>query len=448
VNQAIVTYRLSVVFLVSFFVIQNTAAFSQDYLVKEDHCEQALHLNKESEALRNTDRKLALMKAEEALQIAEQSRCEEMIALANRNIGIIHFFTGNYQQAEIFYATSLELYQNLGDRHGEAAMIHTIGFLHQARSEFDKAMKLYQESIRIKEEIGDTRGMATTYDNISNIHYYQGNYAEAIRLIRKTSIIWEEAGELEELAYTQVNLAAIYEIQGFYDESKSLLWQALDNLENYPNDALRSTILHNMGTIYYELSDYEQAMALFTEALLIKIDLDDKAGISLNLSNIGSLFRMQGRLDQSNSYFAQALKIDQELGNQMGIATQLAQIAGNLLDKHEPLQAIEYYRQSNDIAGSINARFLLKENYKHLITAYTQARNYGMAYEYMKLFVSFSEELTLSPEELTGLSQTTIRKKEPLESLQKISKSVFFTVVLTVSIVSNLILLFLAWRRR
>ncbi|HHN48284.1 MAG TPA: tetratricopeptide repeat protein [Bacteroidales bacterium] len=429
------------------FLIQYHTGYSQDVLLKEDYCERAMHLNQESEAQRNIDRRLALTKATEALQLAEHGSCDEMIALACRNIGIIHFFTGNYIEAGEYYEASLKLYQSLGNQHGEAAMLHTIGYLWQMQSEFDKALELYKESISIKEKIGDTKGMAATYDNISNIHYYTGQFASAIELINKTISIWEKAGELEEMAYSLTNLAAIYEIQGYYDEALNLLERAMAIVEDHRNDALKSTILHNMGAIYYELFEYEKAMGFYTDALLIKIDLDDKAGISLNLSNIGSLLRMMGRLDESNTYFTQALKIDQELGNQLGIATQLAQIAGNLLDRNEPLQAMEYYRQSNEIATSINARFLLMENYKNMITAGSQARNYGLAYEYMKKYVAYSEELSLSPEDFERHHPESQSRNRFTKVAGKISRLETIEILLLISIVLNLGLLIMAWRK-
>lgn len=244
-----------------------------------------------------------------------------------------------------------------------------------------------------------------------------------------------------------INIAAIYETQGLYAEALEMLDDALQLSDKKGDLKLKSIILHNSGLVHYELGSFETSFELLTQSLLLKIDLDDKFGISNCLSNIGSVLRAQGRTDESNNYFLQALKIDQELGNQLGIATQLAQIANNLLEKNEPLSAIDYFTQSNAIAANLDARYLMRDNFMYLIKAHIAVNEYDAAFNYMRQYISFRDDMTLTPEELAGF--------EPPSPFSHISRKLQFgsgkqmiEILLSISIILNAVLIIFLLAKR
>jgi tetratricopeptide (TPR) repeat protein len=163
---------------------------------------------------------------------------------------------------------------------------------------------------------------------------------------------------------------------------------------------------------------------------------------------MGSVLRMLGRLDESNAHFTQALKIDQELGNDLGIAIQFAQIAGNLLDKKEPLSAIDYYNQSNEIAYTINALPLLRDNYMHLVKAHLDVNNYDQAFNYMRRYISFRDDMIIPPEVLEGYERIKYQHGGLPWLLREILGIEVIELLFGISVVLNLVLLFLIWKKR
>ncbi|MBE0661979.1 MAG: tetratricopeptide repeat protein [Bacteroidales bacterium] len=423
------------------------ASIAQDILIAHDYCETAKQLNLESENIRNSDRQLALEKAEQALVLAQKHACGSMEALAHRNIGIIYFFKGSYPEAEDSFSKALQIYSSIADSLGVSNVLNNMAFVFIKTGQYKKAHDFLSRAQHMFIILGDSIGEAKTWLNLMQVYFYQGMFAEALASIRKALAIHEERGDVSNILLCQNNLAAIYETQGLYDEALDIFEQALQTSIDLEDDASRSMILNNMGMIHYELEEYQNAIDLYTNSLLLKVELDDKAGISLCLSNLGSTLRMLGRIDESNAHFTQALKIDQDLGNQLGIAIQLAQIAGNLLHKNEPLNAISYYQQSNEIAYDINARHLLKENFMYLVKAYIAANNYDQAYDYMVKYITFRDDMIIPPEELEGYGY---ERKEP----GKVSRFFrtpgcfgFFDLVLVLSILLNLFLLFRIMRK-
>lgn len=440
------TFILATALLVVSVILNR--AFSQDHLHSSDMCEQSLLLNRESEQIRNNDRRLALEKATQALEVAEKYGCDEMGALSHKNIGIIHFFIGEYVDAASHYQKSLALYDALGHRSGIASLYHVIAFLKQNQGNFDDAIGYYHKAAEIRESIGELGGVANTQNNLSMIYFYRGQFGESLRLLHNAIKLYMQIGDTLEVIECYINIAAIYETQGMYSESLQKLDDAMELARKKNDLRLKSIILQNSGTVHYELNNLDAAFDLLTSALLIKIDLEDQSGISNCLSNIGSTLRRQGRIDESNNYFLQALKIDQELGNKLGIATQLAQIAGNLLEKNEPLSAIEYYAQSNAIAAELDARYLMKENFMYLIRAHLAVNEYDAAFNYMRHYISYRDDMTISPEELAGF--------EPISYLQQFSRSLkgrnisksLLETLLTLSILINIALIIYLIKRR
>lgn len=442
-----IAYYFSHAILAIFLLCSHTLS-SQDVLHHEDFCDKALQLNLESEMLRSTDRRLALSKAEQALALAKEHACSRMEALAYRNVGIIYYFTGSYGEAEEHFRRSLFIYESMKDLAGVSSAYNNLGLLFIRRADFDKAADFLNKSHDMSEAIGDLAGVSRALINITQIYFYQGKFADALASSQKALSISEELNDLEDIIHCQINIAAIYETQRLFDQALEMLDRLLQSANDLDNDPFRSRILHNMGTVYYELDDYNKALELYTSSLLLKIELNDKAGTSLCLSNMGSALRSLGHLDESNSYFLQALKIDQELGNQLGIANQLAQIAGNLLDKKEPLSSIDYYNQSNEIAFGINARTLLRDNYMHLVKAHLAVNNYDQAYDYMYKYITFRDDMMISPEELEDYRQESGTRGKLLAIIKNMGGLSAFELALAFSIVINMVLLLLGLKRR
>jgi tetratricopeptide (TPR) repeat protein len=442
------TYIVCIAVILADLFMPVILAQSKDVLTHENYCEEALQLNLESESARNTNRQFALELAEKAFALAGKHACSQMEALALRNIGIIYFYRGSYVEAEDFFNKSLFIYESIDDSVGISSVYNNLGLLFIRQAEFNKAFDFLVKTRDLSEAIGDTTGTAKALLNITHVYFYQGMYSDAIASTRKAQLLFEALNDSRHILLCQNNIAAIYETQGLYHEALQTLELALQSAIDLNDDASRSIILHNIGMIYYELGDQHKALDHYTNSLLIKIDLDDKAGISLCLSNMGSALRMLGRLDESNAHFTQALKIDQELGNELGIAIQFAQIAGNLLDKKEPLSAIDYYTQSNEIAYSINALPLLRDNYMHLVKAHLDVNNYDQAYNYMRKYISFRDDMIIPQEELEGYEVSKYLPDGFPGLLREVFGVEFIALLFGISVVLNLVLLFLLWKKR
>jgi tetratricopeptide (TPR) repeat protein len=62
---------------------------------------------------------------------------------------------GNFSAAQEFFNEALALYQDMGDRHGEALTRYQLGFLHTRLGEFDTAITLLETAMATLREFAD-----------------------------------------------------------------------------------------------------------------------------------------------------------------------------------------------------------------------------------------------------------------------------------------------------
>ena len=82
------------------------------------------------------------------------------LAVIYHQLGMVAQDRGRLDEAADWYARSLAISEELGDRPGMAASYHQLGMVAQDRGRLDEAADWYARSLAIKEELGDRPGMA------------------------------------------------------------------------------------------------------------------------------------------------------------------------------------------------------------------------------------------------------------------------------------------------
>jgi tetratricopeptide (TPR) repeat protein len=76
------------------------------------------------------------------------------------SLGSVAYATEVYEQAERYYAESLNFFRQAGDRTGVTRALNSLGNVAYELGDDKKAMRLYQESLALSREIGNQWGMA------------------------------------------------------------------------------------------------------------------------------------------------------------------------------------------------------------------------------------------------------------------------------------------------
>jgi DNA-binding SARP family transcriptional activator/tetratricopeptide (TPR) repeat protein len=176
---------------------------------------------------------------------------------------------GDYQWVPEYYASLVELYQQLGNRRGQAVCLYALAAIAE----------------------------------------YQGQYAEALSYAEQAAGLFrgigDKAGEAELL-----NAAGWYHaLLGDYQQARALGGQALALNARHGSRHLEGDIWNSLGYTEYHAGDFGEAVACYERALGIFRTVGDCWGEADTLSNLGDVRRAAGELPQAREAWQQALAI-------------------------------------------------------------------------------------------------------------------------------------------
>jgi len=231
-----------------------------------------------AETIRRNDPRTAIALAERARDVARDLGHDRSLARAEINIGVGHYFLGEYRRAMESYRAAFAAATAADDNANIASALNNIGILYFVWGEHDLAIDHYLRSVRVYEQLGDREGLAKGYNNVAGVMQSAGEYDQALDYYQRSLAIYEEIGNLE----------------------------------------LVASSLNNIGLVHYDRQEYDQAVATYERALEFGRRSDDKQDTALTLNNLGLVFEARGLYDDALARYNASLAIREELGDRQG----------------------------------------------------------------------------------------------------------------------------------
>jgi tetratricopeptide (TPR) repeat protein len=92
---------------------------------------------------------------------------------------------GEVAEAMRLYHDALKMYEDAGDRAGQATTLNNIGGVYHSIGQPDKALGYYHQALLITEEVGDRAGESVTRYNLAMIYRAQGKLREAVEELKQ-----------------------------------------------------------------------------------------------------------------------------------------------------------------------------------------------------------------------------------------------------------------------
>jgi tetratricopeptide (TPR) repeat protein len=269
------------------------------------------------------------------------------------NIGIMHYYKGDYNKAQEFYLRALPILEEINDKRGMGSVYNNIGLVYDDKGEYTKALEFFLKALRIREELGDKKGIASSYGNIGGIHYSKGDYTKALEFHLKAVKIRQEMGD-------EKNLASSF---------------------------------NNIGIIYDDKGDYPKALEYHLKSVAIKEKLGDKKGLALSLGNMGNTYQHIGNFEKALEFFSRSLKIKEEIGDKRGMASAYHNIGLLNLKMGNIKEAKIYQEKSYNIAYAIASRPDLIKAYEGLSIIDSAMGDFKSAYKHHKQYTILKDSV-------------------------------------------------------
>ena len=291
--------------------VKINALFSWDNIIYASDPELDLELNQQIIDVCETNLK-------NELNVSELNKFKKLLTNSLNNIGLIYSNQGNYEKALDYYAKSIKIREEIGDKSGTGGSYNNIGIIYDQQGNLEKALENYSESLKISEEIGDKKGVSSSLTNIANIYYVQGNYEKSLEYILKCLEIDKELGDKRGMANSY----------------------------------------HNIGAIYKNQGNMEKALEYYAKSLKISEEIGDKMGMGHSYNNIGIIYDEQGNLKKALEYLLLAKNLFQEIyviSNLDETLKALSDVYKKLGKYKQALEMHELYMETKDSIAKIDA---------------------------------------------------------------------------------------------
>ncbi len=367
----------------------------------------------------------AIIIAHEALQQSSSIEDYVRVANANRQIGILFYIKGQYDDALEHFVASRDAWQTIDDLKGVSRANNNIGIIYKNQGQYSKAIEIYKNTETIQIELNDSDGLARTYNNIANSYRSIGSYSTSLDYSFKSLKIHETLNNKQEIATTYNNIGQIFSKQENYEKAIEYYEKCLKISNEIESDMDIFNSYNNIAEIYKEKKNADQALSYAQKGLELSLKIAYKKGTALSYSSIASIYAEMGNFNNSLIYYKKSLIIQEEIGNKSGAATANIGIGEFYMQENKHATAVKYLHKALDYAQETGSLQDISEASKRLSLSYEQLKQYPQAFEYQTLYkqIGDSLELQANVKKFTQLNMQhefdNIQHQKELEQHQK-----------------------------
>lgn len=247
-----------------------------------------------------------------------------------------------------------------------------IGLVCYYTNDYDSGIEIYREAANLYAHLNDSNSTSQCYKMVALMYRKQGFTEKAIESFLSAI---DHSTEPKDLAGALMSLGNLYKELKEFKNALSTYQKGLAIYESTNSEKNIAIAMNNLGITYHAMEDYNLAEDFYKEALNIRRKIQDSTALAPTVLNLGELYMDVGKLDSARIYLTSALQIPEySAGKSVAIA------AYNLLGKlhqqkkqyttskkhfalaHEALESYQSRRHSLDNY----------EGYKKLYTALGQ----------------------------------------------------------------------------
>jgi len=341
--------NIKILIIIFFFNSVSTAglhfAFSQNIIDENIRYDSIImHANQTVE----TKPKISLTNSLLAYQNAIKNNDNNQELIALKLISKAYFNIGNNQNALKHYKLALSIAVQENDKISEIEILNYIGVLYRLMGSFNQSFENHLKALELCNKVknSDTikiqimNDFGVLYRNLNEIQKAKYNYNIALDLSKKINYIHGQA-----ISYQ--NIGNLFYYSQNYDSSLLYYNKALENISiNNFRPSFKLGILNNIGNVYRVKKDYKTAFSYYNLAIEISNSIEDKNLKAIVYKNKAKTYKDKGEVDLAEKFFL----------------------------------------KSSQIAGEIELKSVLIENYYELSDLYEKNNSHQKSLEYYKLF--------------------------------------------------------------
>jgi signal transduction histidine kinase len=310
-----------------------------------------------------------------------------------KHLAIAAYIFGDNKKAIYLNSKALNIYRNLVERKGEAAILNNLGMIYHNEGKFDLGLDYYARSLKIRLEINDKVGIAGSYNNMANCYTDKGNYALAIQRLYDGLLIRESLNDSLAIANSYANIAGVYYLLKKLDDAILYGQKALDlqKLIGDKEGQIQSEVA--LGGVCYERGDYLGALNYFLMAKANAEITNNPGNLAVAETNLGEVYNALNKPDSAIFYLENALKFALRIDDAQGAGICELGIGRALILQNKVKQGILRLEKGYKVAKEIDNKLHSYEGAMYLAEAYEKTGNRDKEIYYLKKSISYRDSL-------------------------------------------------------
>jgi len=338
-------------------------------------------------------------------------------AKAYKSLGISAYYKGDFDKSVSFYQSSLELYEQLGNKKGVAACLNNIGIVFEEKADFDSASEYYAKSYEQEKLLDNKEGMAISLISLGNINYHINNLKDALDNYFQALLIFETIDNKSGEGYAYNSLGIAFYAWNNPEKAIKYFELALNVYEEIGDEVGLSKVLTNMGELYCDkFKNYKMALDYYNRSLGIKKKQEDKIGIALLYNNLGALYARMEDFNKASVFLQKSHKLYSEMGSITGLVMVEYNMGEMYQAKENYKLAIEKYSNSLSMALKSGMNDYVSLNHKGLMLCNSHLSNIEEFNKYFNLYEMGRDSI------IDGLRLTQMLEMESNYDIERILK--------------------------
>ncbi len=262
----------------------------------------------------------ALRTTQIAKKIAVQQKLFLQQANANKLLGIIFYYQGQYEEALEYYQAALNYFKKQTFSAviaiKQANLLNNIALVQTAQGNAVAALTNYQQAEPLYQRFGDEVDKIDVRFNIATLYISLRRFDIAISMLKKVIAKRADIGDDYGVAKASADLGVSFKYSGQYQQAKQYNLTALHYFQKHDRQYDVASQLHNIAEIYYELSDPDKALIYAEQGVDISQQIGHKKAYGGSLHTLAKVYFYQGDIEKASKYVYSSNVIAKKMGYQ------------------------------------------------------------------------------------------------------------------------------------
>lgn len=232
----------------------------------------------------------ALTSCQILVDLAREMNEAAYIALGLRQLGNLYGFQGDFETAVYFYTEAVPYFERLPSKAGLATIYINYSWAYRQMGRLQEAMAYAERSLDIFQSVNDRDGQALTHILIGNLHLQQDDLVSASKHLYTGMDTAHEVGVAAYIADAALNMGRLHMRRGDLQEAIAYALDALNHSERMGHSVLMMNTHLFLSECYKQLQDWKASLDHYERYSVLKDEIRAQEAAT-KLQNLEVLYR-------------------------------------------------------------------------------------------------------------------------------------------------------------